>query len=80
MLNEKKISRWSLLMIIPAALLSCKKDYHAPPPENNTIKIENVLNSEPLVESGLFQGTGTPALILPGQSVNIQFSAAPLAV
>jgi len=76
MSNAKKLSRWSLLMIIPAALLSCKKDFHAPPPENNTIKIENVLNSEPLVESGLFQGTGIPPLILPGQSVDIQFSAA----
>jgi hypothetical protein len=76
MFNQKKIRHWSMLVALPVVLISCKKDYHAPPPESNTIKVENVLNSEPLVESGLFQGTGTPALILPGQSVDIQFSAA----
>ena len=41
-----------------------------------TISVENVLSSKPLVESGTFQGTGSPALILPGQSVTITFSAA----
>ncbi|GLU52608.1 spondin domain-containing protein [Dyadobacter frigoris] len=41
-----------------------------------TITIENVLDSRPLVQSGTFQGTGTPAVILPGQSVSIKFSAA----
>src|SRR6185312_5028616 len=39
------------------------------------ITVQNVLQSKPLVESGTFQGTGTP-LILPGQSAAIQFSAA----
>ena len=76
MFNTKKIRQWSITMIIPVVVLSCNKDYHAPPTESNTIKVENVLNSEPLVESGLFQGNGTPPLILPGQSVTIQFSAA----
>lgn len=41
-----------------------------------TLSIENVLDSRPLVQSGTFQGTGTPAVILPGQSVSIKFSAA----
>ena len=41
-----------------------------------TITIENVLDSKPLVESGTFKGSGTPALILPGQSVSFTFSAA----
>lgn len=46
------------------------------PTQQTTISIENVLQSQPLVESGTFQGTGTPPVILPGQSVSIQFSAA----
>jgi hypothetical protein len=41
-----------------------------------TITIENVLESKPLVESGTFKGAGTPAVILPGQSVSFTFSAA----
>ena len=64
---------------VPAFLLfmvSCKKDNPSNPPQKSVITIENVLNSKPLVESGTFKGDGTPALILPGQSVTIQFSAA----
>jgi hypothetical protein len=41
-----------------------------------TITVQNVLQSKPLVESGTFKGMGTPPLILPGQSVSIEFSAA----
>ena len=44
--------------------------------QSNTITIENVLDSKPLVESGTFKGTGTPPVILPGQSVSFSFSAA----
>ena len=57
-------------------LASCKKDETPPASNAGTITIENVLNSKPLVQSGTFQGSGSPALILPGQSVNIRFSAA----
>ena len=54
-------------------LASCdKKDDMA---TQSTITIENVLNSKPLVESGTFKGTGTPPVILPGQSVAFTFSA-----
>jgi hypothetical protein len=56
--------------------VSCKKDDNHPASQSATITVENVLNSKPLVESGTFAGTGTPALILPGQSVTIRFSAA----
>ncbi len=56
-------------------LASCKKDNDVMP-QPNTITIENVLNSRPLVESGTFKGTGTPPVILPGQSVSFTFSAA----
>ncbi|HWK04616.1 MAG TPA: spondin domain-containing protein [Puia sp.] len=71
----KKMSQWSALALLPIAFAACKKE-HDNPPQAATITVENVLNSEPLVESGTFQGTGSPALILPGQSVTITFSAA----
>lgn len=54
---------------------SCTKD-HDPQPTAKSITIENVLDSKPLVESGTFKGTGTPPVILPGQSVSFSFSAA----
>lgn len=41
-----------------------------------TITIENVLDSKPLVQSGTFQGTGTPPVVLPGESVTFSFWAA----
>lgn len=44
--------------------------------QSSTITVENVLDSKLLVESGTFKGTGTPPVILPGQSVSISFSAA----
>lgn len=56
-------------------LASCKKD-HPVVTQPATITIENVLDSKPLVESGTFKGTGTPPVILPGQSVSFSFSAA----
>ena len=73
----QKISHWPAIALLPFALLSCSKDDDsAPPDQHATITIENVLQSQPLVESGTFMGTGSPAVILPGQSVAIRFSAA----
>ncbi len=40
-----------------------------------TISFENVVTPKDFVESGSFQGTGTPPIILPGQSVSVKFSA-----
>ena len=67
-----------LAAFLPLLLAACKKDGHSggAVPQMGTLTIENVLHSQPLVESGTFQGTGSPALILPGQSVTISFSAA----
>lgn len=64
-------------MTLPAAalLVSCSKNNDVPT-QLNTITIENVLDSKPLVESGTFKGTGTPPVILPGQSVSFTFYAA----
>lgn len=64
-----------LLALSAACFASCKKN-NGPYPQSGTITIENVLDSKPLVESGTFQGTGTPPVILPGQSVSFTFSAA----
>lgn len=43
---------------------------------SNMITIQNVLNSKPIVESGTFKNTGTSPLIMPGESISFQFSAA----
>ncbi|MBB6272677.1 hypothetical protein HDF26_003134 [Pedobacter cryoconitis] len=68
---------WLILAILPLTFTACKKDAATTPALNNktTISVENVLNSSSLVESGTFQGTGTPPVILPGQSVSFRFSA-----
>lgn len=54
---------------------SCEDDDNAML-QSSTITIENVLDSKPLVESGTFQGTGNPPVILPGQSTSVTFFAA----
>lgn len=74
----KKMSLWPALALLPFAMCACKKDNNKGGASSQvaTITISNVLNSEPIVESGTFQGTGSPALILPGQSTTITFSAA----
>ena len=63
------------VLVAALAATSCDDD-DAPMMQSNTITIENVLDSKPLVESGTFKGTGTPPVILPGQSVSFSFSAA----
>jgi hypothetical protein len=78
MTHFPKNSFWPALALLPFVMGACKKDHPGGGAANQveTITIENVLNSKPLVESGTFQGTGSPALILPGQSTTITFSAA----
>jgi len=58
--------------------IGCKKEgeHGGAAPQIETVTVENVLQSQPLVETGTFQGTGSPALIMPGQSTTITFSAA----
>lgn len=72
-----KHNNLKVLAIIAAGifLASCKKDNDVVP-QPNTITIENVLDSRPLVESGTFKGPGTPPVVFPGQSVSFSFSAA----
>jgi len=64
-----------------ALAISCKKKdmddkSMQPATQSNTITVENVLDSKPLVESGTFKGAGMPPVVLPGDSVSITFSAA----
>lgn len=72
-------NNWKWLIaatILPLTFTACKKDSVTPPATNKTtITVQNVLNSSNLVESGTFQGTGTPPVILPGQTISIRFSA-----
>jgi hypothetical protein len=73
-----KTALWQAIAAAPILLTACKKEGHpgGAAPQIETLTVENVLQSQPLVESGTFQGTGSPALILPGQSTTITFSAA----
>lgn len=73
-----KNALWQAIAAVPILLTACKKEggHGGAAPQIETLTVENVLQSQPLVESGTFQGTGSPALILPGQSTTITFSAA----
>ncbi|MGF7231679.1 spondin domain-containing protein [Arachidicoccus sp.] len=69
-------SKWLLLSAaLPFVLVSCSKSHdNIPVTSHHIITIENVLKSQPLVESGTFQQPGM--LIQPGDSSSITFSAA----
>lgn len=75
---QKKMKQISLkittALSLILALSACKKD-DGVQTQPRTITVENVLDSRPLVQSGTFRGTGTPPVILPGQSVSFTFSA-----
>lgn len=77
MISLRMSSKWLIAAILPLAFASCKKDGSTAPVTTGktTLTVENVLNSASLVESGTYQGTGTPALITPGQTVSFRFSA-----
>ncbi|MET4082647.1 hypothetical protein ABIB40_002607 [Pedobacter sp. UYP30] len=79
MKQYKKLTTWAGIALLPLVFTACKKDRKyptEPPTEKVSITVQNVLDSKPLVESGTFQGTGTPPVILPGQSTSIHFYAA----
>ena len=76
MKNHAQILYRTVLALSPFLFGACTDHEPDPMDQKTTITIENVLDSRPLVESGTFQGTGTPPVILPGQSVTIKFSAA----
>jgi hypothetical protein len=76
MLHLKKVIHLPVMLLLPLAFMACHKDDDPmPPAQKSTITVENVLNAKPLVESGTYKGPNTP-VIMPGESVTIQFSAA----
>ena len=72
---KQKTLKTIAVLFAALGMASCNDD-DAVTTQSSTITIENVLDSKPLVESGTFKGTGTPPVILPGQSVSFSFSAA----
>ncbi|MFH6991762.1 spondin domain-containing protein [Flavobacterium sp. FlaQc-48] len=76
-INRTKLN-WLLVALVPFVILSCddKDDKTAQVETHSTITIENVLDSRPLVESGRFQNSGASPVVMPGESVSIEFSAA----
>ncbi|MPR35908.1 spondin domain-containing protein [Salmonirosea aquatica] len=76
MKHRTQIFYRTVLALSPVFFFACTDHDPVIMDQKSTISIENVLDSRPLVESGTFQGTGTPPVILPGQSVTIKFSAA----
>lgn len=65
-----------IAVLLALGMAACDDDDDAEMMQSSTITIENVLDSKPLVQSGTFQGTGTPPVILPGESVSFSFWAA----
>lgn len=64
---------FAVLLVI---LASCKKDNKLPVTTSSTLTVENVLNSKPLVQSSKFQNTGASPVVMPGESISFEFSAA----
>jgi hypothetical protein len=64
-----------MLFLLMGMLSSCKKHNPHFPTVKSTISVENVLQSKPLVESGVFKYDGATPLIMPGTSASFQFSA-----
>lgn len=75
---EHKKLVWLSLVALPILFAACDKDDDKGSQMGvpSTITVENVLDSRPLVESGTFQNEGSAPVIMPGESLSFQFSAA----
>ncbi|MGK6353448.1 spondin domain-containing protein [Parapedobacter sp. DT-150] len=69
---------WLSLAALPFFIAACDKndDMDAPEGTMATLMVENVLDARPLVESGMFMNGGSAPVVLPGESISFQFSAA----
>lgn len=75
-MEHKKLIRLAL-GILPFIVASCSKDNDMNQGGTpSTITIENVLDASTLVESGTFEKEGSAPVIMPGESISFQFSAA----
>lgn len=75
---EQRKSVWLTLAVLPLLATACNKEDNAEtqPGMPSTITVENVLDSQPLVQSGTFENDGAAPVIMPGESVSFGFSAA----
>lgn len=75
---KQKPFGWLSFLSAILLLTACSKKNDSPDntPSPGQITVENVLDSRPLVESGTFKNTGTSPLIMPGDAISFQFSAA----
>lgn len=67
-MNIKKIS--ILIFAISAMLLSCNNEG-----EKRTISFENISSAKEYAQSGTFQATGSSIEVMPGQEIQISFTA-----
>lgn len=75
-MKQKKMI-WLSLTSISLLVTACtKNEEDMSETYSSSITVENVLESKPLVESGTFKHIGESPLIMPGESVSFQFSAA----
>lgn len=73
-MKSKILKTSALLIAIASSIISCREN-NDELTYSNSITVENVLEGKALVESGTFQGMGTPPVILPGQSTSFSFYA-----
>lgn len=75
---EHKKLVWLSLAALPILFAACDKDDDKDSQMGmpSTITVENVLDARPIVESGTFQNDGSAPVIMPGESISLQFSAA----
>lgn len=77
-MDKKRFYLPLLALTFAAVLHSCNKDDQMVEGEvknTRTLTVENVVEVKEFVQSGSFRGSGTPPVILPGQSVSITFNA-----
>lgn len=76
MIHRKLV--WLSLAALPLMVSACKKDKNEGTQTGmpSTITVENVLDSRPLVESGTFKNNGASPVVMPGEAISFEFSAA----
>src|SRR5690606_21655740 len=75
-MNCKQLTGVSMIALLSLGAACSKDSEDMTGTSATTITVENVLDSKPLVQSGTFQNSGEVPVVLPGESVSFQFSAA----
>lgn len=74
---SKQLTGMSLIALLFLAAACKKESEDMTGTSSTTLTVENVLDAKPLVQSGAFQNNGEVPVVLPGESISFQFSAAP---